>query len=340
MPNNISLFQAEQELSERFKGLILIGVDEAGRGPLAGPVVAGAAVGVPAISILNDSKKLTEKQREQIFAELQEHCKYHSIGEASAQEIDNIGILNATFLAMRRALAPIISQLNEKKLPYKILVDGNLHIREMDKDLQMPIIKGDGKVACIAAASILAKVHRDRLMVKFAEQFPNYGFEKHKGYGTKAHLLAIQKFGQCEIHRKSFNSAIILPALEQDFEWIKIIQNEAGLPLWKPNSASWVFGRSAFAIWQVAGDECELLSIAVNAASRGKGYAKALMEHSHKELAKQGLKKFFLEVRENNIAAISLYEKVGYEKIAERKGYYADGECAVVMRTQRCCSPQ
>jgi len=96
-------------------------------------------------------------------------------------------------------------------------------------------------------------------------------------------------------------------------------------------SVSWVLGRSAFAIWQVASDECELLSIAVNVAERGKGYAKALMEHSHKELAKQGLNKFFLEVRENNTVAISLYKKLGYEKISERKKYYADGECAVVM---------
>jgi len=124
---------------------------------------------------------------------------------------------------------------------------------------------------------------------------------------------------------------IIRPALEQDFEWIGVIQREAGLPLWEPNSTSWVWGQSAFAIWQAAGDECELLSIAVNAAERGKGYAKALMEHSHKEFAKQGLKKCFLEVRENNTAAISLYKKLGYEKIAERKKYYADGECAVVM---------
>jgi ribonuclease HII len=214
LPKNLNLFQAQQALSEHFKDHILIGIDEAGRGPLAGPVVAGAAVvgadlrvcptPTTAISILNDSKKLTEKQREQIFAELPRYCEYHSIGESSAQEIDNIGILNATFLAMRRALAPIISQLNEKKLPYKILVDGNLYIREIDKDLQMPIVKGDGRVACIAAASIFAKVHRDRLMVKFAEQFPNYSFEKHKGYGTKVHLDAIRKFGQCEIHRKSF----------------------------------------------------------------------------------------------------------------------------------------
>jgi len=212
LPENLSLMQAEQALARHFENHVLIGVDEAGRGPLAGPVVAAAvvvgAVGAgfkPAPTALNDSKKLTEKQREQIFAKLPNYCKHHSIAESSAQEIDELGILNANFLAMRRALAPIISSLNEKKQLYKILVDGNLYIREIDESLQIPIIKGDGRVTCIAAASIFAKVHRDKLMVKFSEQFPDYGFEKHKGYGTKAHLEAVKKFGQCEIHRKSFN---------------------------------------------------------------------------------------------------------------------------------------
>ena len=205
LPENLSLLQAESKLKEHFKNCVLIGVDEAGRGPLAGPVVAAAAVLREGNFIfLNDSKKLSEKKREKIFRELPNCCEYYSIGEASAQEIDEIGILNADFLAMRRAIAPIILQLSEKNLPYKILVDGNLRIREIDKNLQMPIIKGDGRVACIAAASIFAKVHRDSLMVKFSELFPNYGFEKHKGYGTKAHLAAIEKFGDCEIHRKSF----------------------------------------------------------------------------------------------------------------------------------------
>jgi len=124
----------------------------------------------------------------------------------------------------------------------------------------------------------------------------------------------------------------ILPACEQDFEWIGAIQRESGLPLWEPGSASWVVEQSAFAIWLITGHECELLSIAVKAALRGKGYAKVLMEHSQKELAKQGVKKFFLEVRESNATAISLYEKLGYKKIAERKKYYSDGENAVVMR--------
>jgi len=201
-------------LAKHFENHVLIGIDEAGRGPLAGPVVAAAVVVVVGAgpracpTALNDSKKLSEKQREKIFEELPNYCKHYSIAEASAQEIDELGILNADFLAMRRALAPIISSLEEKKQLYKILVDGNLCIREIDESLQMPIIKGDGRVACIAAASIFAKVHRDRLMVKFSEQFPNYGFEKHKGYGTKAHLEAVRKLGLCEIHRKSFS---ILP---------------------------------------------------------------------------------------------------------------------------------
>jgi len=113
--------------------------------------------------------------------------------------------------------------------------------------------------------------------------------------------------------------------------WIFAIQSECGLPQWKPNSTSWALEQKAFAIWQMAGDECELLSIAVAGAERGKGLAKMLMEHCHKELAELGAKNFFLEVKENNIAAISLYKKLGYKKISERKGYYADGENAVIM---------
>jgi ribosomal-protein-alanine N-acetyltransferase len=122
---------------------------------------------------------------------------------------------------------------------------------------------------------------------------------------------------------------------EQDSEWIAAIQSEANLPLWKPNSTSWVLEKKAFAIWQAASDECELLSIAVKPAERGKGLAKTLMEYCHSELAKLGIKKFFLEARESNIAAISLYEKLGYKKIADRKKYYANGEAAVIMVLNR-----
>jgi ribosomal-protein-alanine acetyltransferase len=122
-------------------------------------------------------------------------------------------------------------------------------------------------------------------------------------------------------------------ATEQDSEWIAAIQSKANLPLWKPNSTSWVLRKKAFAIWQVAGDECELLSIAVEPAERGKGLAKMLMEYCCSELAKRGVKIFFLEARENNVAAISLYKKLGFEKFAERKKYYADGEGAIVFQS-------
>ncbi|MCL2283016.1 MAG: ribonuclease HII [Fibromonadales bacterium] len=209
LPKNLTLLEAESILKEHYGNCVLIGVDEAGRGPLAGPVVAAATVlkdGEPQNLNLNDSKKLSEKNRKEIFKKLPDCCRFYSIGEASAQQIDEIGILNADFLAMRLALEPIISQLIELKMPYKILVDGNLYIREMEKAVQMPIIKGDGRVACIAAASIFAKVHRDSIMAKYSEQYPNYGFEKHKGYGTKMHLTAIKKLGLCEIHRKTFRN--------------------------------------------------------------------------------------------------------------------------------------
>jgi len=116
-------------------------------------------------------------------------------------------------------------------------------------------------------------------------------------------------------------------ATEQDSEWIAAIA-----PQWKPGSASWAFDKKAFAIWQIAADECELLFIAVEQAERGKGFAKMLMEHCHNELAAWGVKSFFLEVRKSNGVAVSLYKKLGYEKIAERKGYYADGENALVMK--------
>ncbi|MCL1966612.1 MAG: ribosomal protein S18-alanine N-acetyltransferase [Fibromonadales bacterium] len=124
-------------------------------------------------------------------------------------------------------------------------------------------------------------------------------------------------------------------ATEQDSEWIAAIQSGANLPLWKPNPTSWVLEKKAFAIWQSAGEECELLSIAVEPAERGKGLSKMLMEYCCKELAKLGVEKFFLEVRESNIAAISLYKKMGFEKISERKKYYANGEAAIIMELNR-----
>ncbi|MDR0515728.1 MAG: GNAT family N-acetyltransferase [Fibromonadaceae bacterium] len=121
-------------------------------------------------------------------------------------------------------------------------------------------------------------------------------------------------------------------AMEHDFEWISSIQKSAKLPIWKPNSTSWIIGKSAFAIWQKMGNESELLSIAVRKKSRGKGYAKQLMEFAQKELGRLGADNFFLEVKENNEAAISLYQKLGYEKISERKRYYPDDEPALIMK--------
>jgi len=124
-------------------------------------------------------------------------------------------------------------------------------------------------------------------------------------------------------------------ATEQDSEWIAAIQSGANLPLWKPNSTSWVLEKKGFAIWQVAASECELLSIAVEPAERGKGLAMMLIEYCCNELAKLGVEKFFLEVRESNVAAISLYKKMGFEKISERKKYYANGEAAIIMELNR-----
>lgn len=174
------------------------GVDEAGRGPLAGPVCA-AAVMLPRgleIAGLNDSKKLTEKKREALFDEIKEKAIAYGVAFASVEEIERLNILNATFLAMNRAINSLSAS------PELALIDGN-----RNSGIEMPsrcVIKGDGCCADIAAASILAKVTRDRYMLQMAEQYPGYGFEKHKGYGTKQHYEAIRALGASPIHRTSF----------------------------------------------------------------------------------------------------------------------------------------
>lgn len=174
------------------------GVDEAGRGPLAGPVVAAAVILNPANPIrgLADSKTLSEKRREALFEEIKCNALSFAIGRAEVFEIDKINILQATLLAMQRA----VNALN--LTPEIVLVDGrdqpNWHYPTQT------IIQGDMKIACISAASIIAKVSRDREMAIWDKKFPAYGFAKHKGYGTKAHVSALQKFGVCEIHRRSF----------------------------------------------------------------------------------------------------------------------------------------
>lgn len=179
------------------------GVDEAGRGPLAGPVYAAAVI-LPQnfmIDGLNDSKKLSAKKREFLYNEIIKNAKAFSIAYASETEIDDINILNATFLAMKRA----IEGLNLK--PDLALIDGNCAPK-----LNIPtktIVKGDSLSASISAASILAKVTRDRLMVKLSNEYSQYSFEKHKGYGTKLHVEAIKKYGPSIIHRKSFLKKIL-----------------------------------------------------------------------------------------------------------------------------------
>ena len=238
---------------------IVVGIDEVGRGPLAGPVVACAAVlkSPDALLTLNDSKKLSRPKREAMFEQVKDACACYAIASASVEEIDEMNILEADFLAMRRALqalgfpglnetAPEIpievkGSLNEalhpndasgsvilnakregssdgssnasplsslvSRLSFNILiaVDGNLKIRGVPAEKQMPIVKGDGRIASISAASILAKVFRDRYMDKLEELYPGYGFDKHAGYGTKAHLDAIRRQGYTPAHRKSFH---------------------------------------------------------------------------------------------------------------------------------------
>lgn len=182
---------------------MVCGVDEAGRGPLAGPVFAAAVILQNDIVIegLNDSKKLTEKKREKLYEEIKKYAIDYNVAFASEKEIDNINILNATFLAMKRAIEGLKIQ------PDFALVDGNRK-PELKIDSQT-IIKGDSLSASIAAASILAKVERDRLMKKLSEKYSRYQFSKHKGYGTKLHIDLIKQYGPCEIHRKSFLKKIL-----------------------------------------------------------------------------------------------------------------------------------
>ena len=180
----------------------LIGIDEAGRGPLAGPVVA-AAVALPTehgLVGLNDSKKLTETVRERLYAHIQAVALAYGVGMVPAQTIDVAGILPCTFEAMKMAFS---EALNSGLVPDLVVVDGNLPIPGLDAR-QKTFVGGDGRSENIAAASILAKVTRDRMMRDFDTKWPEYQFAKHKGYGTKLHLQAIVKHGACPIHRYTF----------------------------------------------------------------------------------------------------------------------------------------
>lgn len=176
----------------------ICGIDEAGRGPLAGPVVAGAVV-LPKdceILFLNDSKKLSEKRREELFLEIQEKAVTWSVGIVGPDVIDEINILQATYEAMRRAIGGL-SGVPDILLNDAVTIPGV-------QIMQVPIIKGDAKSVSIAAASILAKVTRDHMMAEYDTLFPEYGFAKHKGYGTAVHIGAIKEFGPCPIHRRTF----------------------------------------------------------------------------------------------------------------------------------------
>ena len=177
---------------------VICGVDEAGRGPLAGPVCAAAVILPRGLEIpgLNDSKKLTDKRRRELMPIIKEQALAYGIAFASHEEIDQINILQATFLAMERALA----QLNIR--PDLALIDGN---RQKDFGIKVEtVVKGDSRSANIAAASVLAKVTRDDYMEEMAKVYPGYGFEVHKGYGTKAHYEALRNMGPCAIHRMTF----------------------------------------------------------------------------------------------------------------------------------------
>jgi len=182
---------------------VVCGIDEAGRGPLAGPVFAAAVVLPENYShpVLNDSKKLSEKKRDAVYDDIIKDAVCYSVGIASEEEIDEINILNATFLAMKRA----VDGLNIK--PDFAYIDGNQYPKTGVKE--ETIVKGDGKCISVAAASIIAKVSRDRFMLEIDKQYPEYQFSKHKGYGTKLHYEMIEKYGISKVHRRSFLKKIL-----------------------------------------------------------------------------------------------------------------------------------
>ena len=206
MPSRTFLCAEQVPLNWAAPGLAA-GVDEAGRGPLAGPVVAAAVILDPrqGIAGLADSKKLTARRREQLFDQIQDKALCCAIGQASVEEIDRLNILQATLLAMQRAVAGL------RLVPARVLVDGNRLPRL--PMLAEAIIGGDAKVPAISAASILAKVHRDRWCEQIDAEYPQYGFAAHKGYGTAAHLAALRQHGPTPWHRRSF--APVAQALRQ-----------------------------------------------------------------------------------------------------------------------------
>ncbi len=201
--NTQALYSFDREIVQK-QGHCIAGVDEAGRGPLAGPVVAAAAILDLDERIIgvDDSKKLSEKKREALYSEITTKVKW-AVGIATPQEIDKINILHASLLAMQRAL-------NGLNAPWTLaLIDGNVFISTLDRSKQQTVVQGDAKSASIAAASIIAKVTRDRIMMEYHDAFPEYGFALHKGYPTELHRKKVRELGICSIHRKSFCESIL-----------------------------------------------------------------------------------------------------------------------------------
>ena len=192
------------EIAAHEKGYkVVCGIDEAGRGPLAGPVFAAAVILPENYShpVLNDSKKLSEKKRDAVYDDIIKDAICYSVGIATEKEIDEINILNATFLAMKRAVEGLVIK------PDFAYIDGNQYPKTGVKE--ETIVKGDGKCISVAAASIIAKVSRDRFMLEIDKQYPEYQFSKHKGYGTKLHYEMIEKYGVSKVHRRSFLKKIL-----------------------------------------------------------------------------------------------------------------------------------
>jgi ribonuclease HII len=195
-----ALYGFDTDFERRRSGCRIIGIDEAGRGPLAGPVVAAAVMLdlTQPIDGVNDSKKIAPKKRAKLYDAICAGALAWSVGEASHDEIDRLNILQATFLAMQRALDGI------QEAWTMALIDGNQYIPTVARPLQKPVVRGDGLSASIAAASIVAKVTRDRIMERYHSKYPGWDFSVHKGYGTERHRRRIEETGLCEIHRKSF----------------------------------------------------------------------------------------------------------------------------------------
>lgn len=192
------------EITAHEKGYkVVCGIDEAGRGPLAGPVFAAAVILPENYShpVLNDSKKLSEKKRDAVYEDIIKDAVCYSVGIATEEEIDEINILNATFLAMKRAVEGLVIK------PDFAYIDGNQYPKTGVKE--ETIVKGDGKCISVAAASIIAKVSRDRFMLEIDKQYPEYQFSKHKGYGTKLHYEMIEKYGVSKVHRRTFLKKIL-----------------------------------------------------------------------------------------------------------------------------------